>query len=81
MTQQPQQAKEIYPGVTVDPQILAGTPVISGTRVPVEVVLGHLASGDSVQDVVANYDLTLEQVQAALGYAADLVASETVYAF
>ena len=63
------------------PRILAGTPVISGTRVPVEVVLGHLASGDSVQDVVANYDLTLEQVQAALGYAADLVASETVYAF
>ena len=75
-----QEAREIYPGVTVDPQILAGTPVIAGTRVPVATVIGHLAAGDTTQDVMANYDLSEEQVRAALGYAADLVESEAVYA-
>jgi uncharacterized protein (DUF433 family) len=38
-------AKAIFPGVTVDQQIAHGRPVIAGTRVPVESVLGELAGG------------------------------------
>jgi uncharacterized protein (DUF433 family) len=71
-------AVEIFPGVVVDPQISGGTPVIAGTRVPVEVVLGHLAAGDRAEEISAEYDLSQEQVRAAIGYAAQIVASERV---
>jgi uncharacterized protein (DUF433 family) len=73
------QNEEIVPGVAVNPAIGGGTPVIAGTRVPVKVVLGHLASGDSEAAVMAEYDLTEAQIGAAFGYAAHVVASERVY--
>jgi uncharacterized protein (DUF433 family) len=73
------QATEIFPGIAVNPGIMGGTPVIAGTRVPVEAVLGHLAAGDSAADIMANYDLTDAQIRSALGDATHLVASEGVY--
>ena len=72
-------AGEIYPGVTVDPNIVHGKPVIKGTRVLVSRIVGHLAAGDSMETVCENYDLTPEQVRAALGYAASRVSEEEVY--
>jgi uncharacterized protein (DUF433 family) len=57
-----------------------GKPVIAGTRVPVALVLGQLAGGETIESVCQNYDLTPEQVRAALGYAHDIIASEDVYA-
>ena len=73
------QSEENFPGVAVNPAIGGGTPVIAGTRVPVEVVLGHQASGDSEPAIMAEYDLTEAQIRAAFGYAAYVVASERVY--
>lgn len=72
-------AAEIYPGVTVDPQIVHGKPVITGTRVLVAQIVGHLAAGDTIETVREAYGLTPEQVRAALGYAASRVTSEEVY--
>lgn len=72
-------AGEVYPGITVDPSIVHGKPVITGTRVPVVLVLGQLTAGETVESVCANYDLTPEQVRAAIGYAASRVAGEEVY--
>jgi len=66
-------SNEIYPGVTVDQAVMAGTSVIAGTRVPVSVVLGHPAAGDTAEDIQANYDLTQENIRATLGYAAGIV--------
>ena len=40
-------AAEVFPGITVDPSIVHGRPVIAGTRVPAEVVVGELAGGSS----------------------------------
>jgi uncharacterized protein (DUF433 family) len=60
------QVTEIFPGIAVNPQIMGGTPVIAGTRVPVEVVLGHLAAGDSAAAIMVEYDLTEEQIRSAL---------------
>ena len=51
-------AKEIFPGVTVDSQVVHGRPVIAETRVPVEVVLGELAGGSPFDDVMQDYHLT-----------------------
>ena len=55
--------------ISVDPRVCNGKPVISGTRIPVTVILDQLAETGSVQDVVKRYpELTPEQVTAALQY-------------
>ena len=72
-------AGEVFPGITVDPAIVHGKPSITGTRVPVTLVLGQLAAGESVESVCENYDLTPEQVRAVIGYAAERLAAEEVY--
>jgi uncharacterized protein (DUF433 family) len=66
---------EIAPHITVDPNLHHGTPVITGTRVPVEIIVGSLAGDMSKTEVMAEYDLTQPQVEAALSYAAMLIAS------
>ena len=71
---------EIFPGVVIDPEVVHGKPVIAGTRIPVALVLGQLAGGVSFEELEREYGLTKVQAQAAIGYAAQLVASETVYA-
>ncbi len=73
-------AKEIFPGITVDSQVIHGRPVVAGTRVPVEVVVGALAGESSFEDIRQDYHLTDEQIRAALGYAAQMLSSTTVYA-
>jgi uncharacterized protein (DUF433 family) len=73
-------AIEIVPGVTADPQVAFGKPVIAGTRVPVALVLGQLAGGVGVPELCAEYDLTPEQVRASMRYGAWLAEQETVRA-
>lgn len=70
---------EIYPGIVVDPDVVHGKPVVAGTRIPVALVLGQLAGGVSYEEMEREYALTADQLRAALGYAAHLVATETVY--
>ena len=72
------QAGEVYPGVVVDPHIMHGLPVLAGTRIPVRLIVGQLAAGESIEAVMQAYALTQEQVRTALGYAAERVAAETV---
>jgi uncharacterized protein (DUF433 family) len=73
-------AREVFPGITIDPRVVHGRPVVAGTRVPVEVVVGVLAGGSSFEDVMTDYHLTDEQIRAALAYAAQMLSSTTVYA-
>ncbi|HEY7976184.1 MAG TPA: DUF433 domain-containing protein, partial [Ktedonobacterales bacterium] len=70
-------AKEVFPGVTVDPQVVHGRPVVAETRVPVEVVLAELAGGSSFEEVMADYHLTVEQIRVALAYATHMLRSIT----
>lgn len=69
---------EIAPGITVDPGVRFGKPVIAGTRVPVDLILAKLAGGMRDEEVAEEYDLTLDDVRAALGYAASVLANEEV---
>ena len=69
---------EIAPHISVDPTIHHGATVISGTRVPVSIVLGSLAGGMSKEEVMREYELSQEQVEAALAYAAQLVSDTEV---
>jgi len=50
--------------------------VIEGTRVPVELIVGKMAGGMSAADVAAEYGITVADVQAALAYAAQVLAGE-----
>ena len=60
-----------------DPEILSGTPVFSGTRVPVQNLLDHIEAGDSIDDFLAGFPtVRREQVIAFLETAKDrLLAS------
>ncbi len=73
-------SSEIYPGVISDSEVLGGEAVIKGTRVPVSLILGHLAGGMSIEELVYEYDLTIENIRAALGYAAKRITEEVIHA-
>jgi uncharacterized protein (DUF433 family) len=62
--------QEIYPGITADPKVRFGKPVIKGTRVPVDILVGKVAGGMAIDEVAGEYGVKPEDVRAALGYAA-----------
>ena len=66
--------------ITVDPNILAGKPIIKGTRISVELILDFLANGWSVEAILENYpQLKKEDVTAVLKYATEILKEERVY--
>jgi uncharacterized protein (DUF433 family) len=63
-----------------DPVVLAGKPVIKGTRLPVDLILEKLGAGETMDQVLeAHPRLTREAVQACLLFAADSLRGEVVY--
>ncbi len=65
--------------IVSDPEILRGKPRLKGTRIPVAVVLGYLAAGNTAEQTMAEFpDLTREQISACLEYARDLSEFEAV---
>ena len=67
--------------VEINPSVMQGKPVIRGTRVPVELLLRKLAEGASVEDLLDAYPrLEAEDIRAALDYAADAIAHESILA-
>jgi uncharacterized protein (DUF433 family) len=67
--------------ITVNEKLLAGKPVVKGTRIAVEFVVDLLGRGWTVERVLREYDhLTAEDVQACLSYASEVLKSERVYA-
>ena len=60
--------------IDIDAHIHHGVPCIKGTRVPVSVLVGSLADGDSINDLLAAYPhLTEADIHAALKFAAEAV--------
>lgn len=70
--------RQIAPYIVIDAKVRFGKPVIEGTRVPVALVVGKIAGGMTVDDLINEYDLTKKQVLAALKYAADVVNQEQI---
>ncbi|MGH7279801.1 MAG: DUF433 domain-containing protein [Candidatus Rokuibacteriota bacterium] len=63
--------------IEINPKVMQGKPVIRGTRIPVELLLRKLAEGASEADLLDAYPrLKREDLQAAIGYAADVLAHE-----
>ncbi|MGB6063800.1 MAG: DUF433 domain-containing protein, partial [Desulfomonilaceae bacterium] len=66
--------------IIIDPAILVGKPVVKGTRLAVEFIVGLLAEGWSEQDILDNYPgLTGEDIKACLSYARETLQAEKVY--
>lgn len=64
--------------IVIDPEIRHGKPVIKGTRVPVDIILGSLAGGMKIEEVAEEYGIEKEDVVAAVEYATRLVAKEEI---
>ena len=72
--------KKRHNRIILDPEVMVGKPVIKGTRITVELVLGQLAGGVDIEKILKNYPhLTREDVYAAIEYAAERVAEEKAY--
>lgn len=63
-----------------DPSVMMGKPVVSGTRITVELILEKLAAGESIEQIIeAHPRLTVEAVRAALSFAAEALRADVVY--
>ena len=66
--------------ITVDPNILAGKPIIKGTRIAVEFILDLLANDWTVENILENYpQLKKEDITAVLKYVTEILKEEKVY--
>jgi uncharacterized protein (DUF433 family) len=66
--------------IVLDPDILAGTPIVAGTRISVEMAPGLISAGWSEADILSDYPtLDRERILARIAYARDIVKSEKVY--
>lgn len=69
-----------HPRIALAPDVLAGKPVIRGTRLSVEFVIGLMADGWSEADIRGNYPgITHDDIIACLAYARDALSSEKVF--
>ena len=67
--------------IDADPNVLVGKPVVKGTRIAVELVLDLLAAGYTAEQIRQQYDhCALEDIQACLAYAREVVGAERMFA-
>jgi uncharacterized protein (DUF433 family) len=61
--------------ILIDPKIHHGDPCIKGTRVPIAIIVGSIADGDTPEEIIEDYPtITREDIQAALKFAAEAVS-------
>jgi uncharacterized protein (DUF433 family) len=65
--------------IILDPNICHGKPVIRGTRVPITIVVGSLAGGMTFEEVQHEYDLSAEDIRAALMFVGELAGQESFH--
>jgi uncharacterized protein (DUF433 family) len=67
--------------ISLDPRIHHGKPCIKGTRVPVSVIVGSIADGDTFEQIIRSWpQLTAEDITAALRFAAKAASRADVTA-
>lgn len=63
--------------VTSNPNICGGEPCITGTRIPIHIILSHLAAGDNIEIILKNFPkISREDIQACLEYASFLATEK-----
>ena len=64
--------------IILDNKIRFGRPIIEGTRITVEEILGALSGGMTTEDIVKEYGVTKENIKEALEYASEIISEERV---
>lgn len=59
---------DIFDRISIDENVRFGKPVIKGTRVPVDLILGKLAGGMSYEEVMEEYCISREDILAVLKF-------------
>ena len=71
---------ENKPLIVSDPKVMMGKPVVSGTRITVELILEKMAAGRTQEELLDSYpQLSPESIRAALAFAAKALRSDVVY--
>ena len=71
--------KDILDRIEINPKICHGKPVIRNTRIPVSLILGFLASAESVEEILNEYpSLTRDDITAAIGFGSYLAGFESL---
>ena len=66
--------------IVSDPNVMMGKPVITGTRITVELILEKLGAGETIEQILdAHPRLTREAVQAALAFAGEALRADVIY--
>jgi len=74
--------EQLWQRISIDPRVMVGKPVIRGTRIPVELIVRMMAQGILKDDILREYPhLEPDDIRAALGYAAQVLADEDVFPF
>ena len=67
------------PRISADANVCGGDPCIAGTRIPVHVIISHLAAGDSVETVLKEFPrIERADIEACLDYAAFLCTEKAI---
>ena len=65
--------------ITTNPKIMLGKPIIKGTRITVELIVGDLADGMTIEEILEAYPhLTKDDILAALAYCKAVIANEEI---
>ncbi|MBI2175821.1 DUF433 domain-containing protein [Candidatus Woesearchaeota archaeon] len=65
--------------IVVDPKVMAGKPVVKGTRIPVDAILQRIADGMTIDEILLDYpNITRDDIKAALEYSANVVRGEDI---
>ena len=65
--------------IVINSEIQHGKPVIRGTRIPITRIIGGLAGGMTKGEIMKEYEVTEEDIRAALSYATELIDAEEFY--
>lgn len=72
--------KKLLKRIVINPEIMAGKPVIKGTRIPVDLILKLLSQGMEAKEILDDYPhLTMSDIKAALLYGAEVIRTEDVF--
>ena len=67
----------MYDRISIDPKVFHGQACVKGTRIPVHQIVGMLANGDTIEELLGEYpSLTREDILACLEYAASLAEEQ-----
>ena len=70
--------EDLLERIVVEPRVMAGKPVIRGTRITVDMILELLAAGMKPEEIAEDYNISIDDIRAALLYAAKVLGREEI---